>query len=182
MITADVMQIYVSKAGLRYGPYSLEELRGQLEHGVFTPRDFASDDGGRNWEPIRMLPGVELPAFAVQADGAKNVLVIRYCGRVDAPAVARCVERVRSKIVKLEPGFQLLVDLTDLESMDVASVPHIEAIMKLCDEKGVTTVVRVIPDPKRDIGLQILSHFHYAADVRIVTCKSMDEARKRLEE
>ena len=54
--------------------------------------------------------------------------------------------------------------------------------MKLCDEKGVSAVVRVIPEPKRDIGLQILSHFHYAADVRIVTCKSMDEAIKRLEE
>ncbi len=119
MITTDAMQIFVSKTGLRYGPYSLEELQGQLEQGVFTPRDFASDDGSRNWEPIRMLPGMELPAFAVQADEAKNVLVIRYCGRVDAAAVARCAESVRSRIGRLEPGFQLLVDLTDLESMDV---------------------------------------------------------------
>jgi len=182
MITTEATRIYVSKAGLRYGPYSLEELQDQIEQGVFTPRDFASDDGSRHWEPISMLPEIELPAFAVEADTAKNVLVIRYRGRVDAAAVARCAERVQSRIGKLEPGFRLLVDMTDLESMDVASVPHIEAIMKLCDEKGVSVVVRVIPHPKRDIGLQILSHFHYAADVRIATCTNMDEAMKRLAE
>jgi hypothetical protein len=72
--------------------------------------------------------------------------------------------------------------MTDLESMELAAVPHIEAIMNLCDEKGVSLVVRVIPHPKRDIGLQILSHFHYAPDVRIATCTSMDEAIKRLAE
>ena len=60
--------------------------------------------------------------------------------------------------------------------MDVACVPHIEKIMELCDEKKVSAVVRVIPDPKRDIGLQIMSHFHYGADVRIMTCANMDEA------
>jgi hypothetical protein len=41
-------------------------------------------------------------------------------------------------------------------------------------------VVRVIPDPHRDIGLQIMSYFHYKGDVRIVTCETLAEAAKTL--
>jgi anti-anti-sigma regulatory factor len=176
------MQIYVLKAGLRYGSYSVEELQQQLEHGVFRPQDFASCDESKSWIPIGAVPGIEPPVFAVEVDETKNLLIIRYRGRVSAAAVARCLERVRTALSKLETGFQLLADLTELESMEVACISHIETIMELCDEKGVSAVVRVIPDPKRDIGLQIMSHFHYAAGVRIVTCTSTDEAMRRLSE
>jgi hypothetical protein len=41
-------------------------------------------------------------------------------------------------------------------------------------------VVRVIPDPQKDIGLNILSLFHYRRRVRIVTCKTLAEAMKAL--
>jgi hypothetical protein len=43
-------------------------------------------------------------------------------------------------------------------------------------------VVRVIPDPARDIGLQIMSLFHYGHDVRIVTCATLDEAQRALQD
>jgi hypothetical protein len=36
------------------------------------------------------------------------------------------------------------------------------------------------PDPKRDIGLQIMSYFHYSGDVKIITCKNLDDATKIL--
>ena len=52
--------------------------------------------------------------------------------------------------------------------------------MKLCDEKSISAVVRIIPDPKRDIGLQIMSHFHYSGDVKIVTCESLSGAMEIL--
>ncbi len=64
--------------------------------------------------------------------------------------------------------------------MDLACTPHLEKIMQCCNEKGVALVVRAIPHPQRDIGLQIMSHFHYGADVRIVTCASAEEALKAL--
>ena len=48
--------------------------------------------------------------------------------------------------------------------------------MDLFNESGVATVVRVIPQPKRDIGLQIMSFFHYGNDVQIETCTNMGEA------
>jgi hypothetical protein len=45
----------------------------------------------------------------------------------------------------------------------------------------VEAVVRVIPDPQKDIGLNILSLFHYRRRVRIVTCATLGEAMKALE-
>ena len=74
----------------------------------------------------------------------------------------------------------LLADLTALESMDVGCAPFIEKAMDLCNEKGASIVVRVIPDPHRDIGMQIMSIFHYGSDVQIVTCETLAEAIKML--
>ena len=42
-------------------------------------------------------------------------------------------------------------------------------------------VVRVIPDPYKDIGLNIVSLFHYPRRVRIVTCETLEEAMRALE-
>ena len=62
--------------------------------------------------------------------------------------------------------------------MDVACVPHLEHIMQLCDEKGVSAVVRAIPDPRRDIGLQIMSYFHYGPEVRISPATAWRKRRR----
>jgi hypothetical protein len=43
-------------------------------------------------------------------------------------------------------------------------------------------VVRVIPNPQKDIGLNILSLFHYRRRVRIVTCETLEEAMNALAE
>ena len=43
-------------------------------------------------------------------------------------------------------------------------------------------MVRIVPDPKKDIGFQVMSYFHYGPDVNIVTCENMDEAMRALGE
>ena len=174
------MQIYISKGGQRYGPYSAEELRQQVDSEIFTPGDFASCDEGQTWAPISALPGISPPPFIVETDLEKDLLVIRYRGCVTASDVERCADEVGMALPKMQSGFRLLVDLTDLESMDVTSVPHLENIMERCDKKGVSTVVRIIPDPKRDIGFQIMSYFHYSGDVKIVACDNLSDAGKIL--
>ena len=65
--------------------------------------------------------------------------------------------------------------------MNVACAPHIEKAMDLCNEKGASLVVRVIPDPHRDIGLQIMSIFHYDGNVKIFTCETLAQAKELLE-
>jgi hypothetical protein len=59
-------------------------------------------------------------------------------------------------------------------------VPYIERMMDLFNKKGVEMVVRVIPDPYKDIGLNIMSLFHYPRRVHIVTCETLEEAREVL--
>jgi hypothetical protein len=116
--------------------------------------------------------------FTIKLDQARNLIVIRYSGHVGPDETGRCAEEVRLVLEKVKPGFRLLADLTDLQSMEVSCAPHIKNIMEMCNQNGVTEVVRVIPDPKRDIGLQIMSYFHYRADVHITTCTNLDEAMK----
>ena len=110
----------------------------------------------------------------------KSLLVIRYSGQVGAEETEKGLDDVRAGLANLKSGFRLLADLTELDSMDVKCAPFIEKAMDLCNEKSVSLVVRVIPDPHRDIGLQIMSIFHYGGDVQIITCESLAEAEEIL--
>ena len=43
-------------------------------------------------------------------------------------------------------------------------------------------MTRVVPDPHKDIGLNILSQFHYARELPITTVETLVEALDRLVE
>jgi len=60
--------------------------------------------------------------------------------------------------------------------MDPAAAPHIADMMDALAEKEVASVTRVIPDPHKDIGLNILSQFHYGPDVTITTFETLADA------
>lgn len=120
--------------------------------------------------------------FTIEFDQSRNLLVIRYGDHVGPDETLRALGEMRLALNSVERGFRLLADLTELCSMDLACAPHIESAMDLCNEKGVAQVVRIIPDPRRDIGMQIMSYFHYGGDVRIITCESADEAMSFLDE
>jgi hypothetical protein len=60
-------------------------------------------------------------------------------------------------------------------------VPEVEQVMDLLKSGGIELVVRIIPDPRKDIGLTILSVFHYGRSVRSVTCQNFSEALRALE-
>ena len=119
--------------------------------------------------------------FQVEVDKAKNLLRITYAQHVGPEDTQLVEEKIPGLVPDLRPGFRLLTDLSGLESMDLACVPYIKRMMDLCNKKGVEMVVRVIPDPQKDIGLTILSLFHYRRRVRIVTCETLQEAMKVLE-
>ena len=111
-----------------------------------------------------------------EVDQPQNLLTIRYSGSVAPQETEQGLAEVRSSLGKLTSGFRLLADLTELEKMDPACAPFIERAMDLFNEKGTSMVVRVIPDPHRDIGLQIMSIFHYSGGVQIITCRTLAEA------
>jgi hypothetical protein len=67
-----------------------------------------------------------------------------------------------------------------LESMDIACVEELGKMMDLLDQHGLEQVVRVIPDPSKDIGFNILARFHYKHNPRMNNCHTMIEAAKLL--
>ena len=67
-----------------------------------------------------------------------------------------------------------------MESMDSSCVPFIQQIMNLCNAKGVDEVARVIPDPHKDIGFNVMSRFHYDPRVRFTTYEILEEALRSL--
>jgi hypothetical protein len=109
-----------------------------------------------------------------------NLLKVCYRGTIGPEETRRWLPQMESMIRQMQPGFRLLSDLSGLDMMDLGCVPHIEQIMDLCDDRGIAMVVRVIPDPHKDIGLNIMSLFHYQRRVRIVTCETIEEAQAAL--
>lgn len=107
---------------------------------------------------------------------AKRLLVLSYIGQVRRSDLERRRDDLKGLLTEMSPGFRLLVDLTSLESMKLDCTDVIGEFMKLMDQIGVSMVVRVIPDPKKDIGMNILMVFHYKKRPRVVNCQTMKEA------
>jgi hypothetical protein len=83
---------------------------------------------------------------------------------------------VREVLQQAAPGFHVLADFRWLESMDSTAAPHLAEIMDALTEKGVGSVTRVFSDPRKDIGLNILSQFHYGPNVSIATFETLADA------
>ena len=113
-------------------------------------------------------------------DESGRVLTMSYNRHVGADDMRRCLGTVRGLMERLKPGFFLLTDLTNLDSMDPACAPELGAVMDLCSAKGMLTVVRVIPDPSKDIGFDLISHFHLHPPVQTQTHESLADAIKSL--
>jgi anti-anti-sigma regulatory factor len=118
--------------------------------------------------------------FSIDTDPTKNLLTIEFSGHCDVPQARRHLENLKSAASQLQPGFRLLTDLSALDLMDNDCAPYLRQAMDICNAHGVSLVIRVIPDPHKDIGLNILSIFHYRRGVRIVTFQTMEEAQALL--
>ena len=114
--------------------------------------------------------------YSVEIDRSKRLLVISALQRVTAEEAKRVAQRVRELLHDVAPGFRVLADFRWLESMDPAAAPHVAKIMDTLAEKGVSSVTRVMPDPHKDIGLNILSQFHYGPEIQIATFETLADA------
>jgi hypothetical protein len=118
--------------------------------------------------------------FQASADESGRVLTMSYSHHVGADEMQCCLGTVRDLLEKVQPGFQLLTDLSSLDSMDKACAPHIAEIMDLCNAKEIKTVVSVVPDPRKDIGYKLLALFHYDPKVRPRIYDNLADAIKSL--
>lgn len=118
--------------------------------------------------------------FLATINKSKQLLYLSFIAEVRAEEIRQRQDEMATLIADLKSGFRLLTDLGRLGSREVDCAPEIGKIMELCDQNGVSFVVRVIPDPAKDVGLGILSRFHYPNRPRFVTCESMAEAAEIL--
>ena len=118
--------------------------------------------------------------YALELDRSKRLLVISAAQRVTAEEANRAAQRIRELLQDVAPGFHVLADFRWLESMDSAAARHIAEMMDALAEKNVASVTRVMPDPHKDIGLNILSQFHYGANVKIVTFETLADALQNI--
>jgi anti-anti-sigma regulatory factor len=120
--------------------------------------------------------------YSVELDRSRQLLVISVAQRVTADEARDAVQQVRDLLEKVAPGFRVLTDFRWLESMDAAAAPHLAKIMDLLAEKQVASVTRVMPDPHKDIGFNILSQFHYGPEIPIATFETLADALQALTE
>ena len=120
--------------------------------------------------------------YSVEIDRSKRLLVISALQRVTAEEAKLVSQRVRELLHDVARGFRVLADFRWLESMDAAAAPHVAKIMDTLAEKGVSSVTRVMPDPHKDIGLNILSQFHYGPEIQIATFETLADAVQSLAE
>jgi hypothetical protein len=118
--------------------------------------------------------------FEVEVQKQRNLLKLSFYGKVTPAETTRSLEQLHAVVPEMKPGFYQLTDLRELEDMDPACASDIEKTMDLANKHGVSTIIRIIPHPQKDIGLNIMSLFHYSRGVRIITCKRMEEALKLL--
>lgn len=120
------------------------------------------------------------PSVVVDADLNRKILRVRFCGAVRPPDTERYLAPVATLLPKLGRGFAQVTDLTELEQMDLDCVSHVTRMMDACVAAGLANVVRIVPDPQKDIGFNLLSLVHYRGRVHVVTCASRAEAEVEL--
>jgi len=118
--------------------------------------------------------------FLATINKPKQLLYPSFIANVEVAQMAQSWDEIVALVAELKPGFRVLTDMSRLDSIGVDCRTEISKSMELLDEKGVELIVRVVPDATKDIGLNILSLFHYAHRPRMVTCQSMMEAAKVL--
>jgi hypothetical protein len=118
--------------------------------------------------------------YSVEIDRSKRLLVISALQQVTAEQAKLAAKQVRALVRDVAPGFRVLADFRWLESMDSAAAPHVARIMDTLAEKGVSSVTRVMPDPHKDIGLNILSQFHYGPEIQIAAFETLADALQSL--
>ena len=115
------------------------------------------------------------------ADETRNLLRVRFHGSITAGEMKLALVELKEHVSRRRPGFTVLTDLSDLEAMEVDCVDSLTRMMELFKTGSIGTVVRLIPDPAKDIGFNILSLTHYRRGVKVVTCETLAEAERALQ-
>lgn len=116
----------------------------------------------------------------VTSNKQQHLLYLNYVQKVDPAELAAARADLLAALAELPPDIRLLADMSQLEFMDAECATEMGITMDLLAKHGVDLIVRVIPDATKDIGLNILTAFHYPKQPRIVTCEKMADGLRQL--
>jgi hypothetical protein len=110
----------------------------------------------------------------------KRLLFLNYVQRVTPQELEVGRPEMEAALAEMPADFHLLADLSLLESMDPECTTELGRIMEMIAKHGVGLIVRVVPDASKDIGLNILTIFHYPRQPRVINCETLAEALQKL--
>lgn len=110
----------------------------------------------------------------------RRLLCLNYVQRVVPADLENAREEMKSVLAELPDGFRLLGDFSQVESVDPDCSVEMGRTMDIFDQRGVNLILRVIPDSSKDIGLNILTVFHYRHPPRVISCRNLAEALHQL--
>jgi hypothetical protein len=117
----------------------------------------------------------------VTSNKSKQLLSIRFIGLVRLEEFQNACRDMTAELRTMLPGFRYLVDFSQLDSVELRCAPEIGRLMELVGQAGANLVVRFIPDPRKDIGMNILTIFHYPKNLKVVTCQNLNDVIQALE-
>lgn len=120
--------------------------------------------------------------ISVEIDRSKRLLIISAAGHVRTEEVQQAAQEVREALRQVAPGLRTLIDFRWLESIHPSSAPYIAQILEALAQKQAASIIRIIPDPGKDVRLQILSQFRNSDELPISTVETLVEALDRLSE
>ncbi len=118
--------------------------------------------------------------FLVTTNKPRRLLHLSFIGHVSVEELQQGGRDMAVLLAEMPVGLHVLGDLERLQSMGEDCVEQIGKHMELLDQHGVELVVRVVPDPSKDIGFNILMVFHYRNRPRVITCETMADASRLL--
>jgi hypothetical protein len=110
----------------------------------------------------------------------QNVLHLSFKGHVCLYHFYNLEGSLPSTFRYLRPEFTLMTDLSGVEEIDFVCGAAFADLMERVVEAGVGQVLRVVPDPRKDIGLGILAVFHYPHSLPVRVYEDLSEAMKAL--
>jgi hypothetical protein len=143
-------------------------------------RRFATAGIPLSYRTMAQLPSAAPGSVALFLEPTRKLIRLQYRGAVRPEDIEALIPRIDDALAQFGAGFVFVTDFTELEQMDLGCVRPITRLMDRCLAAGIAKAIRVIPDPGKDIGMNLLSLVHYRGKVPTVTCETREEAEREL--
>ncbi|MFC7080502.1 hypothetical protein [Halorussus caseinilyticus] len=115
----------------------------------------------------------------IEADSSRNRLYVTLAGRFDEDEAAASAERTIEATERLDPGFDVVTDIRELEASPQEAKTHLERSKLFLSAHDVGTVVRVVGDsPLAEMQFDRTGDAEYAVE----TAESVEAAEKLLDD